>query len=172
MATIVFPQSSRRADTDGTHAVKYLYERSVGAIIAILVPGIIFVFLFSNLVIHIIAGSRYEDSIPLLRVALLYAIFIPYGRQAGTILDSIGKTKLTFTMVLITASLNIALNYFFIRSFGVMGAAYATLCSNIVGFVMAQYVLNKALHTSILNPWKYAWQFYVQAFNTYLIRKK
>lgn len=171
MATIVFPQSSRRNDADGAHAVKYLYERSVGAIIAILVPGILFVFLFSDLVIHIIAGSRYEDSIPLLRVALLYAIFIPYGRQAGTILDSIGKTKITFMMVVITASVNIGLNYVFIRSMGVMGAAYATLCSNIVGFIMAQYVLHKALQTSITNPWRYAWQFYVQFFNTYITRK-
>ncbi|RXK81810.1 flippase [Filimonas effusa] len=171
MATIVFPQSSRRNDADGAHAVKYLYERSVGAIIAILVPGIIFVFLFSDLVIHIIAGSRYEKSIPLLRVALLYAIFIPYGRQAGTILDSIGKTKITFIMVVITASLNIGLNYLFINSLGVMGAAWATLCSNIVGFIMAQYVLHKALQTSIINPWLYAWQFYVQFFNTYITRK-
>jgi O-antigen/teichoic acid export membrane protein len=172
MATIVFPQSSKRIDTDGSQAVKYLYERSVGAILAILVPGIIFVFLFSGTVIHIIAGSRYEDSVPLLRVALLYALFIPYGRQAGTILDSIGKTKLTFTMVVITASLNIGLNYLFIGYFGVMGAAYATLCSNIVGFAMAQYVLHKALQTSLTNPWVYAWQFYRQFFNTYLIRKK
>lgn len=75
-------------------------------------------------------------------------------------------------MVVITASLNIGLNYLFIGYFGVMGAAYATLCSNIVGFAMAQYVLHKALQTSLTNPWVYAWQFYSQFFNTYLIRKK
>jgi O-antigen/teichoic acid export membrane protein len=172
MATIVFPQSSKRLDSDGSQAVKYLYERSVGAILAILVPGIIFVFLFSGFIIQIIAGSQYENATPLLRVALLYALFIPYGRQAGTILDSVGRTKLTFMMVVITASSNIILNYFFIPAWGAMGTALATLCSNIIGFIMAQYILYKHLQTSILNPWRYAWQFYVQFFQTYVIRKK
>lgn len=172
MATIVFPQSARRIESDGNEAVKHLYEKSVGAILAILVPGLIIVFIFSDLVIHLLAGSRYEDSVPLLRVALLYAITIPYGRQAGTILDSMGKTRTTFTMVIVTASLNIALNFLFIRSFGIMGAAYATLCSNIVGFIMAQTILSKLLRTNVLNPWLYAWQFYTQFYQSYFKRKK
>src|SRR5690606_15585925 len=39
-ATIVFPQSARRLEDGGNDAVKSLYEKSVGAVLAMLFPAI------------------------------------------------------------------------------------------------------------------------------------
>ena len=168
MANIVFPQSAKRIETEGTEAVKYLYEKSVGAILAILIPGLIILYPFTDLVIHFIAGAKYNDSIPLLRITLLYCLLIPYGRQFGTILDSIGRTRTTFFIVLFTATINIALNYFFIRNMGVIGAAYATLCSNIIGFAIGQYILHKALGVNVLHTFIYAYMFYPEMYRKYI----
>jgi len=168
VATIVFPQSAKRMETEGKDAIRYLYEKSVGTILAILVPGLIVLYFCSGFVVHFIAGGKYDDSIPLLRVTLLYCLLIPYGRQFGTILDSIGRTRLTFVIVLITASLNLGLNYLFIIKFGVIGAAYATLVSNIIGFAIAQYILRKELHVNVLHTFIYAYRFYPEVYHKYI----
>lgn len=164
VATIVFPQSAKRMETEGKSAIKYLYEKSVGTILAILIPSVIFLFIFSDLIVYLIAGEKHIDTVPLLRVALLYSLLIPFGRQFGTILDSIGKTKTTFYMVLFIASFNLILNYFLISSIGIMGAAYATLISNVVGFIIAQYVLRKELNINVWNAFIYAYYFYPEFY--------
>lgn len=168
MAVIVFPQSARRMATEGKDAIKYLYEKSVGTTLAILLPGVVFLYFFADWVIWLIAGAKYADSIPLLRVTLLYCLLIPYGRQFGTVLDSMGRTKITFYLVLCTALINLGLNYLLIGQFGVMGAAYATLCSNVVGFVVAQRVLSKEVGVNIFNTFIYMWRFYPDFYEKYV----
>src|SRR5690606_30141184 len=48
MATIVFPQSARRIEDQGDVAVKYLYEKSVGTVLAMLFPAVVLAFLFAG----------------------------------------------------------------------------------------------------------------------------
>ncbi len=168
VATIVFPQSAKRMESEGKGAIKYLYEKSVGTTLALVVPVVVFLYLFSGIVITLIAGEKYADSIPLLQITLLYCLLIPFGRQFGTILDSIGKTRVTFFVVIGTASLNLGLNYFFIRQWGVVGAAYATLCSNIAGFVVAQVILKKEIGVNVLNTFVYMYKFYPEFLERYL----
>jgi lipopolysaccharide exporter len=172
VATVVFPQSAKRMETDGPEAIRYLYEKSVGTILAILIPGLILLYFLAGPVVHFIAGEKFNDTIPLLKVTLLYCLFIPYGRQFGTILDSIGKTKLTFIIVLSTATLNLTLNYFFIIKYGVIGAAYATLTSNLIGFIAAQSILKKQLQVNVLHTFIYAFRFYPEMYAKYLSRNQ
>src|SRR5690606_36100510 len=96
----------------------------------------------------------------------------PYGRQFGTILDSIGKARINFFVVLFMACTNIGLNYFFITELGVVGAAYATLCTNIVGFIIAQSILRKELQVNPLNAFINAYRFYPDFFRKYIKRKQ
>ncbi|PWJ58781.1 O-antigen/teichoic acid export membrane protein [Dyadobacter jejuensis] len=168
IAVVVFPQSSRRMETEGKSGIKYLYEKSVGTTLALVLPGVIFLFLFSDFVIHFIAGEKYADTIPLLQVTLLYCLLIPYGRQFGTILDSIGKTRTTFLVVLGTTIVNLGLNYVLISKIGVMGAAYATLISNILGFAVAQIILKREIGVSLWATLRFMWQFYPEFYVKYI----
>jgi O-antigen/teichoic acid export membrane protein len=168
IAVIVFPQSAKRINTEGKEGIKYLYEKSVGTLIALLIPGILFLYLFSGFVVNLVAGANYKDTIPLLHITLLYCLFTPYGRQFGNILDSIGKTKLTFLVVLLVTTINIGLNYLFINKFGVLGAAYATLTAHIIGFGIGQSILRKELNVSIANTIVYAWRFYPEFYSKYI----
>jgi lipopolysaccharide exporter len=169
ISVVVFPQSSRRMEEEGKSAVKYLYEKSVGTTLALVLPGVVFLYLFSDYVIHFIAGEKYTDSIPLLHVTLLYCLLIPYGRQFGTILDSIGKTRVTFLVVVGTTVVNLGLNYLLIVEYGVMGAAYATLVSNVLGFVVAQMILKKEVNVSLWNTILYMFRFYPEFFEKYML---
>lgn len=172
IATIVFPQGAKRLESDGIDAIKYLYERSVGVLLSILVPGIIFMFIFSDYLVTFIAGERYKETIPLLHITLMYCLLIPYGRQLGTILDASGKTKLNFFIVLTTASINIGLNYPLILYYGVMGAAYASLISNIIGFVIGQIILRRMAKVNLFNTLIYAVNFYPEFYHKYIRPKK
>jgi lipopolysaccharide exporter len=168
VATIVFPQSAKRMESEGKHAIKYLYEKSVGTTLALVAPVVIFLYLFSDIVIHFVAGEKYNDSIPLLQITLLYCLLMPFGRLFGNILDSIGKIKVTFMVVVGTATLNLCLNYFFIKKFGVLGAAYATLCSNIAGFLVAQFILKKEIGVNLFNTFVYMYKFYPEFWEKYV----
>lgn len=169
MAAIVFPQSARRMAEEGKEAVKYLYEKSVGTTLAILFPGVLFLYFFADWVIWIIAGDQYADSVALLRVTLLYCLLIPFGRQFGTILDSVGKTKITFQVVLITTLVNLGLNFILISKMGVMGAAYATLFSNIIGFAIAQRILHREIQVELVNTLVYMYRFYPESYRNYIL---
>lgn len=168
IATIVFPQSASRMESHGKEAVKYLYEKSVGAVLAILLPGLIILFFFAGYIVEIIAGQTYADTIPVLRVTVLYCLLIPYGRQFGTVIDSMGKPRLTFFIVLITGTSNAILNYVMIKRYGVIGAAWATFTSNVIGFVIAQIMLKRELNINLKNTWIYAFAFYPEMYSKYV----
>lgn len=168
IAVVVFPQSSKRMEEEGEGAIKYLYEKSVGTTLALVLPGVLFLYFFSDFVIHFIAGEKYVDSIPLLHITLLYCLLIPYGRQFGTMLDSIGRTRTTFLVVVGTTILNLGLNFVLISKIGVMGAAYATLISNVVGFTVAQVILKRAFGVSLKNTIVYLVRFYPEFFEKYV----
>jgi O-antigen/teichoic acid export membrane protein len=163
VASIVFPQSARTLEKEGKQGIKHLYEKSVGAILAILLPFILFVLIFPNWVITIIASTKYLDAVPILQLTMLYGLFIPFAVQCGTVLDSMGKPKVNFFFTLIGAGLNIIFNYIFISNFGLLGAAYGTLTTYLVTFIMMQIVLYKELGVKAYNVFKHILPFYQEA---------
>ena len=164
VASIVFPQSARTLEEEGENGIKKLYEKSVGAILAILLPFILFVLIFPEWVITIIASTKYLDAVPILQLTMLYGLFIPFAVQCGTVLDSMGKPKINFFFTMMGAVLNIIFNYLFISDFGLLGAAYGTLTTYMVTFVMMQIVLYKELKVKSYNAFKHIFPFYKEAF--------
>lgn len=161
VAAIVFPQSAKRIEEEGKDSVKRLYERSVGGILALIVPLIFFVLVFPELVLRIIA-PEYIEWPHVLQVTVLYGLFIPFARQFGTMLDSIGKPKINFYFVVVGATLNIIFNYFFVHAFGIIGAAYGTLSTYVIIFILNSIVLYKELGVLPQNALAYAPKFYLQ----------
>lgn len=174
VASIVFPQSALRNERQGSKAVKLLYEKSVGAIYAFLLPVVMLVLFFPELIILLIAGKSYLENAFLLQLVVIYSLFIPFARQFGTIMDSIGKPHLNFWLICLLAVVNIGLNYLFISSYGVLGAAFATLLSYMIGFVANQLILYKLLKVNTLQVFKYMFSFYRQSFSysLHLLKEK
>jgi len=168
LGTIVFPQSSKRYSTLGLDSSKYLYEKSVGTILALLIPFVLFIGFFPALTIHVIAGGKYGETIPVIRLTMLTCLFNPYARMFGTILDSIGKTRYNFYVIVFFTTSELILNYFLIKSNGLMGAIYATLIANIIFFIVMQIILNRELKVNIFSTFKYALRFYPEFWKDYI----
>ncbi|MCD9017727.1 flippase [Fulvivirgaceae bacterium QH1ED-6-2] len=154
-AQVVFPQSARIANQNDKHALRLLYEKSVAVILLFLIPFVIGIFLFPKLIVYIIAGGAYYETIDILRVTILYSVLVPFTRQSGTIWDSMGLPRFSFYFTLAIALLNIALNYFFILQFGVIGAAYGTFASYFIGFVGTLVVMRRMLGVQLSEILRY-----------------
>jgi len=164
MATIVFPQSAKRAVTEGRHALKHLYEKSVGIVLALVIPAVIIIWIFAEWGILLVAGKDYAESIPILKLALISGLLIPYSRQFGTILDSMGRPKTNLYFVITSAAINISFNFVFISKFGVMGAAYGALATAVIRMALAQVILHQILGVRFFAPLLHAKEFYFQCF--------
>jgi len=163
IAQIVFPQGAKKIKTGGKPAIKELYEKSVGAIFAIILPFILFVFLFPDFIINTIA-PKWTETIPVLQLTILYGLFLPFAIQFGTVLDSMGRPKINFYFTIFGAFLNIIFNYIFITKYGLIGAAYGTLTTYSITFILNQIVLYKILKVKAYNAFGYMFQFYGQGF--------
>lgn len=164
IAAIVFPQSVKRMESQGTTAIKYLYEKSVGVILAFLFPGLLFALIFPDFVVEMIAGENYPETTSVLQVTILFCLLVPFGRQFGTILDAINFPHINFMVVLSSTILNIILNFVMIRQYGVIGAAYASLLARIISLVVAQIILKKKLNVNSFQPLVYAFKFYGELY--------
>ena len=151
IAQVVFPKSAGYEGSDNREGVKRLYERSVAAILAIILPFVALVLLFAEPIIHLFAGAAYMESASVMRLTALFGLFMPFAVQFGTILDSTGKPAVNFLYTLFTAALNLALSWLFVLKYGLFGAAFATLTAYTVSFVLMQRYLFRHFGISALN---------------------
>ncbi|MFI5151876.1 MAG: flippase [Chitinophagales bacterium] len=168
LGPVIFPQSAKRFESQGNEAVKYLYEKSVGTILALLVPSLLLLFLLPGLVVHIIAGYQYPEAIPIVRVIVLCALINPFMRMFGPVLDSVGKPKINFLIVFIFTFINLPLNYVFIKIFGIIGAVYATLVADILIYAAMAVILKREFAINPLNAFIYATRFYPEFVVAYI----
>jgi O-antigen/teichoic acid export membrane protein len=168
VAAIVFPQSAKRSSEEGNQSSAYLFEKSVGVLLALLLPALLFLFFFADLIILIIAGPKYFDAADILRVMVITGLFQPFVRQFGTVMDSIGKPKTNFYLILTVSLLNIVSNYLFITTFGTIGAAFGTLLTTIIFAVASQIILKNLIQVRFYAVFVYALMGYKEMFSQLL----
>ncbi|MBP6825133.1 MAG: flippase [Saprospiraceae bacterium] len=151
IAQIVFPRSAGRMETDGAAGIKHLYEYSVAAIMAIILPFILLVLLFAEPIVWVFAGGQYSAAADIMRLTAFFGFFMPFAVQFGTILDSTGKPDVNFAYTLLTAAINLALSYYFVERYGLFGAAFATLTTYAICFILMQRYLYKKFKINPLN---------------------
>jgi O-antigen/teichoic acid export membrane protein len=160
LGDILFPKTAKMMEDGNLWGVKYYYEKAVGSILAIAVPASLTILFLPKLVITIIAGHNYLEAVPILQVTIFYGLFLPFIKQFGTIMDSIGAPKTNFIVITITAVCNIFICMFFTKKMGLMGAAYGTMTSYGICFIITQSILYRKLKVNLLNVGKYMLEFY------------
>lgn len=143
LSTIYFPKVSKEVATEGYSAVKRRYEMAVGSILAFVIPGVAFIIIFAPQIVELLAGPGFSETVPILRLTMLYGLILPFNRFFGVTLDAIGKAKVNFRIVLLTAFLNLVNSFMFIHFFGTIGAAYGTLITYSILLIANQIYLNR-----------------------------
>jgi len=170
VAPVVFPKSAKDAAEKGNYAVAELYEKSVGLILTLIIPCVLVVQFLPELIVTLIAGTQYLETVPLLRIVILFGMFTPFLYQTGMALESIGKPNINFYFTLASFFLNLLLNAVFITLFGIIGAAYGTLITYLIVFSFGQFMLNKLVGVQTKNIFYNIFYFYKKGF--FYLRKK
>ncbi len=150
IANMIFPRVPQKMKEQGVAGVRDIYYKSVSLILAAMIPMVIPIFFFAELIVTIIFGPEYLEAANILRVTIFYSLIIPFNRQFGTLMDGLKQAKLNFQQLLFAAILNVILNFFFLSWFGLIGSAYATLLSYIVVFIMNQIILYRKYQINTL----------------------
>lgn len=112
---------------------------------------------FAPLVVKILYGAQYEASVNVLRLVVWYTTFSHMGIVRNIWILTEGKQKKLWMINLSGAMLNVVINYLLIPHFGAMGAAFASLMTQIftnviLGFIMKSIRYNNTLMIKGLNP--------------------
>ena len=152
---VFYPKMVSRAEKEGEQIAKYMYEKSIALILMMIIPYVVVVFIFAEPIILFIAGEQYLESVELIKVAIFYGMFFPFHRQFGVTLNAIGKASINFHFVFISSLVGIAVKYFAIQYFGIIGAVYGTLFMLILGIIVIQIILYRHLKVNMLNIFIY-----------------
>ncbi len=161
VSQIFYPKMVNAVREKGLPEAKHMYEKSLGFIMLFSVVIFITLFVLAEPIIVLLskgATESFAESIPVLRVVLLYSILIPFHRQFGVTLMAIGMANINFYFVLASAVVSITIKFFFVKYFGVMGAAWGSVLSYFIDFVAVQIILHRILGVELLNVFRYAWQ--------------
>ncbi len=160
LSDILFPKSAKKENRGNKQLIKYYYEKTVGATLCFNLPMILFILVFPRWIILVLAGNQYLDAVPFLQWIALSGIFLAFLKQWGVIIDSIGRPQLNFLIVTLIAAVHILFTYLGIHYYGFLGAAYALLCTHLLGFIITQRLLYKMYNIQFLNCFKNAIKFY------------
>jgi len=94
----------------------------------------IFTYFFSDLIIDTLYGKEFMPAASVLSIHIFSAIFVYLGVSSGRWLINEDKTMLNFYRNLLGMIVNIGLNFIFIKQYGIIGAAYASLLAYIFAF--------------------------------------
>jgi lipopolysaccharide exporter len=141
VASLAYPRVNKKMQDGGKAGVQDLYIKSVSVILAMMLPGIIPLYVFSDFIIETIFGADYLEAARILRVTIFFTLLIPFNRQFGTVMDALKMPKINFYLLVCMAVLNIIFNYIFLNKFGTIGAAYGTLLSYSIIFIINQLIL-------------------------------
>lgn len=164
-ADVLFPKNAQASGEAGNEKVKYYFERMCGTLLALVIPISLFVFIFPNFIITIIAGKSYMAAVPILQVTILASTLRPIFNQFGTTMDAIGKPRINFLVNTLSLCVNIFSIYFCIKlTSDKMGAAYGTVITYILAFVIMYFTLRKTLNIELRNILSYIRLAYIDLF--------
>lgn len=107
--------------------ISRIYEEALMNGLLLYVPAGAGIVLVAEPTIHLVFGPEYSGAIPVLQVLGLYVIFNAITKVSDQSLDYLGRARERAIAKGITAVLNVALNFVLIPTFGVVGAAIATV---------------------------------------------
>lgn len=130
------------------------FEQSITEMYSIIIYFSLFVSLimtiFSPIIIEIMYGKDYGNSIEILRLIVWFSTFSYLGTIRNIWITAEGKQKYLWIINLSGAILNIILNYILIPVYGTMGAAFASLVTQIFTNVIIGFIIKPIKNNNIL----------------------
>lgn len=171
IAQVAYPRLAEANRESGKGEVAFLYERTVGLLLALLLPMAFFVLGLARPIVVLLAGEAYADAAPILNILVVAVLAKPWGRLFGVTLDAIGRPRLNFTILVLGLFLNGVLNLTFIPLWGGEGAAMASLVSIWTIILAGQLVLRRIIPIRQCKIFSRMWGLYCHPLTKLKLKK-
>jgi lipopolysaccharide exporter len=151
IANISYPKFANLNYEASYDELARLYEKTVAASLAIILPVILIVLIAPELILMITAGKKYTDGAATLRILAALFFLLPFNIQFGNVCEIVNKPQISFLVNLITNILSVLLNLYFINTYGATGAAYVFAFTLLLIFVIGQTYLKYKIDVSLKN---------------------
>ncbi|MGB9664746.1 MAG: oligosaccharide flippase family protein [Ignavibacteria bacterium] len=162
VASIIYPKSGQRFQTVGSKGIRHLYERSVGLILAFVIPSLVVLIILAEPIVKTIATEAYLDAIPAIYIILLFSLFKPFIKYFVITAEALEKPHFNFSLMMNLLLINFILDLFLIPRFGLIGAAFGSLISLVIGMIASLLILNKLLGVRLTRIIRYTFSFYLE----------
>lgn len=142
----VYANLKENSDESKLKIVKYIYSIMIG----LLCFCIIF-YLFKDLIFTLLVDSKFNQAKDLILPLVFGLAFQGFYMFISSIFFYMKKNSLLSTLTIISAIINILLNYILIPKFGSLGAAYATVLTYFIFWVISWKLSNNIIKL----PWFY-----------------
>lgn len=140
----VYPALSRIQKEDAVRFERGIVK-SLGVIAMWSIPAAIIIAIASNILIPLIFGNKYDAGIPVLRVLILFVPFLSLSAFLYKILIILDKQKDYLIISVLGAVLNISLNFLLIPYYGLLGAAWSAVITQVLLFIIYSLDVFRAL---------------------------
>ena len=106
-AMTAFPGMSKASIEGDNDLVRHIFYRNAGGMTLLMIPIMLFSFIFAKELVYILGGPGYESTANIFRIFCIYGIFLPLDRFIGVALDSVNQPKLNFLKVVYMTLANI-----------------------------------------------------------------
>jgi len=106
-AMTAFPGMSKASIEGNKDLVKHIFYTNAGGMTLLMVPVMIFSFIFAKELVYILGGAGYESTAGIFRIFCIYGLLLPLDRFIGVALDSVNLPKFNFLKVIYMAVANI-----------------------------------------------------------------
>lgn len=120
------------------------FSLSIRYVVILALPIVTGVFLLANQAILIFYGSDYAQAADVLKILIFISLVSFVNTPLFVTLNAIGKQKVTMINTAATAFVNVIMNLLLIPKYGIYGAAFATIISELAFFTLSSYQLRKA----------------------------
>ena len=125
------------------------FRESARFMIMLAAPIIVFGIVFADVIIEILYGPEFRRAAVVLRVLLAFFGFTMLNQVCASILLSHDRQGTVMKVVMITASVNIVLDFLLIKYFGLGGAVAAAVLAKLSHALIYQYLVSGILRTQL-----------------------
>lgn len=153
ISTAIYPFISStfgKSKEEGVEVVK----RIMPLLFYIYLLASFFILVFAPIIIRILYGSQFEDSIYVLQIVSFIPLSVGLTNIFGVqLMFNLNLENLYFKITVISTIISLVFNVLLSRSFGIIGAAWSIVICDIIGVVLIYYaVKNKKIE---IIDWKY-----------------
>jgi len=131
-AMTAFPGMSKASIEGNKELVKHIFYRNAGGMFWLMVPLMLFSFIFAKEFVTILGGPEYTQTAGVFQIFCVYGLLLPIDRFIGVALDSVNKPKQNFFKVVYMTLSNIIGD-----TIVVFGLSFIILFSSIITLIFS-----------------------------------